>query len=146
MANGHTNLKATSKDGGEVSVSHTTTDSPILPAANLAQLQAIDPTLVGWVTKQTEQEATNRRSRQRRVDTFLFIERIGGLVCGALIAALGLGLSVYLAMHDHDVVAGVIGGSTLVAIVSVLVARTNATQRKAEPAPPAKSTRKNRGG
>lgn len=40
---GHTELRAADKDGKQFSVSHTETDSPILPAANLRELQAIDP-------------------------------------------------------------------------------------------------------
>jgi hypothetical protein len=46
MANKHTNLQAVDSQGQHVSLNHTSTDSPLLPVANLQQLQAIDPKLV----------------------------------------------------------------------------------------------------
>jgi len=56
----HTVAKASTREG-ELSLTKTDTDSPILPAAQLRELQAIDPKLVEWVIQQTEVEANFRR-------------------------------------------------------------------------------------
>ncbi len=125
MASNHTNLQSTGPDGKQLLVQHTTTDSPILPAANLEHLQRIDPSgeLVRWVVVQTEEEAKYRRQENTRVNRYIFTERIAGIALGALVAIVGLGLATYLAISGHDAVAGVIGGATLLGIVSVLVTR-----------------------
>lgn len=123
MSSGHTNVRATDRNGQQLSVSHTTTDSPILPAANLEHLSRIDPSLVQWVVKQTEIEADFRRRESRRVNSFIFAERISGVLIGGAIAISGLIISAYVAIQGQPWVAGVIGGATLVAIVTVIVTR-----------------------
>lgn len=123
MVSNHTNVRATNPNGQQLSVQHTTTDSPILPAGNLQQLQAIDPALVQWVVNQTEIEATHRRKETTRVNGFIFWERISGVIAGGVIALAGLLVSGYLAINGHDWVAVGIGGATLAAIVAVLVTR-----------------------
>lgn len=52
----------------------------------------------------------------------MFAERMAGLVFALLIAVVGLGASVYLAMNGHDVTASILGGGTLVGIVTAFVA------------------------
>ena len=121
MSNGQTKLDATHPNGHSLSISHTRTDSPVLPAANLQQLQQIDPSLVTWVVKQTETEADHRRHQTSTVNWFAFIERILSILAGAGVALAGLGIAAYLALQGHDIVAGIIGGSTLVAIVTVII-------------------------
>ena len=121
MGNEHTNLQATDDEGRKLSVQQTT-DSPILPAANLQQLHAIDPTLVKWVVDQTEKEANYRRTQDGRVNWFIFIERISGVVAGLIVSITGLGLAAYVAIQGHEIAASIIGGSTLATIVTVIVA------------------------
>ncbi len=49
----------------------------------------------------------------------------------AFIIALGcIGSSVWLAMHDHDTVAGVVGGATVVGLVTVFIAGRNAQKKQ----------------
>lgn len=91
--------------------------------AQLEQLQKIDPALVEWVVTQTRVEADFRRTETSRVNRFIFTERISGVIAGALVATLGLCVSAYTAINGHDWVAGIIGGATLVTIVTVLVVR-----------------------
>ncbi len=86
--------------------------------------------MVDWVIKRTEDEASGRRKREKRVDQFIFVERIGGLVGGIVISALGLSIAAYLALNGAQKVAGIIGGGTLVSIVSIIV-----TGRKRSPPP-----------
>jgi hypothetical protein len=141
MSNGHTKVQATNPDGHQLSVSHTTTDSPILPAGNLQQLQQIDPALVKWVVDQTQIEAAHRRSENSRINTFVFIERISGVVIGGIVGVAGLCIAAYVAVHGHPTVASIIGGSTLAAIVAVIVTRKNGD---AQQQPPAENQRKKR--
>ena len=133
MSNAHTNARVTNPDGGELSVSHTTTDSPILPAANLKQLQEIDPSLVPWVVKQTETEANHRRAQTQRINTFVFIERIAGVIIGGFVAIAGLGISAYVAIQGHDVTASIIGGTTLVGMVVAIVTKKGGANNQKPP-------------
>lgn len=102
MSNEHTKVHATNPDGGQLSVSRTTTDSPILPAVNLQQLQQIDPKLVTWVVEQTEKEANFRRGETRRINSFIFAERISGVIVGGFVAIAGLAVSAYVAIQGHE--------------------------------------------
>lgn len=133
MSNEHTRVQATNPDGGQLSVSRTTTDSPILPAANLQQLQQIDPKLVPWVIEQTEKEANFRRSETHRINGFVFIERISGVIAGAIVAIVGLIVAGYLVYSGHDWAGAVVGGATLVAIVTVLVTGKKGSEEKPLP-------------
>lgn len=121
MANNHTQLHATDNEGSRLAIQHTSTDSPILPAENLARLKEIDPSLVSWVVQQTEIEAGHRRKETSHVNWFIFAERILGVILGAGVAILGLGAATYLALKGHDWVAAVVGGGTLATIVTVIV-------------------------
>lgn len=96
MANNHTNLQATNSEGHTVSLQHTQTDSPILPAANLAELQRIDPNLVPFVIEQTRLEADARRRSNTQLNWFIFIERISGVVLAAVIALFVFAIAGYL--------------------------------------------------
>lgn len=119
-ANRHTSEKA-SRDGGVV-VSSTTTDAPLLPIEQIARLKEIAPDRVDWVFTQTEVESNDRRSENKRINTMMFIERMAGLVFALLIAIVGLGSAVYLSLKGHDVTASVIGGGTLVGLVTAFIA------------------------
>lgn len=138
-ASNHTNLQASGPQGQQLSVQHTSTDSPILPAANLLQLQQIDPTLVQWVVKQTEIEADHRRSENSRVNTYIFVERISGVVAGAGVAVLGFLVGAYLVVNGHEWAGVALCGTTLATIVAVLVTKRHSSQTDgAQPATKAK--------
>jgi len=125
-ASNHTNLQASNKDGHLVSVQHTSTDSPILPAENLRQLQAIDPALVPWVLKQTELESAHRRKQDTRINWFIFIERLSGVLMGGLVAIFGLAVGGYLILQGHDWAGTTLCGVGLATIVSIIVTRKQA--------------------
>lgn len=119
MANSHTKMQARQ---GQVDVSSTTTDSPILPIEQIERLQQIAPHRVEWVFEQTQIESESRRRGNRRVNMMVFIERMAGLFFALLIAILGLGVATYLAMHDKELVASIVGGGTLVGLVTAFIA------------------------
>lgn len=114
-------------------VTHHESDSPILPVQQLEKLSEFRPDLIDWVVDQTQREAEFRRETTARRDTFIFIERIGGLIAAAVLSIAFLGASLYLGMNGQPWLAGVIGGTTLVGIVTVLV-----TGRKPDSKPAAK--------
>lgn len=143
MANHHTNVQATNTHGHQLSIHHTATDSPILPAANLQQLKEIDPSLVDWVKEQTVIEASHRRSAEDRLNWFIFLERISGVVAGAGVAIIGLLIGGYLILHGHDWAGVTLCGATLGTIVSVLVTRT-IISRPHEPTPSKKKIKTTR--
>jgi multisubunit Na+/H+ antiporter MnhB subunit len=123
MGNKHTSVQATNQQGEHVSIQQTSTDSPILPAANLQQLQQIDPKLVDWVVEQTKVEADHRRKIERQINWFVFIERMSGVLAGAAVAIFGLGISAYLVLHGHEWAGVAVSGTTLATIVTVLVTK-----------------------
>lgn len=127
MASKHTQLRAKS---GEVAVSSTTTDSPLLPIDQIERLHEILPDKVDWVFEQTNIESAARRKEMSRINTMVFIERIAGLIFALLIAVLGLGLATYLAMNNHEVPASIIGGSTLVGLVTAFVVGKRGDSKK----------------
>ncbi|WP_161499866.1 hypothetical protein [Rhodoferax sp. TS-BS-61-7] len=119
MSGKHTQVRA---NRNEVAVSHTTTDSPLLPIEQIERLQAIAPHRVEWVFDQTQIESEARRKETRRINTMIFMERIAGLVFALVISLIGLGAATYLALSGSEVPASIIGGTTLVGIVTAFVA------------------------
>lgn len=101
----------------------------------MERLHQFRPDLINWVIQQTQSEADRRWKRQTRVDWFVLVERIGGLILGFLIAALGLGAAMYLAMNNHETTASVVGGGTLVGIVTALVRGRRAKPQEPSPLP-----------
>lgn len=97
------------------------TDAPILPIAQLEKLREIAPDRVDWVFEETAKEGNYRRSETVRVNTLVFAERLLGIVSGLFIGCAALYSSYHLAMAGHDGVAGVIGGTTVVGLVSAFV-------------------------
>lgn len=120
MASNHT--KASAKGNGkEVTVSSTTTDSPILPIEQIERLQQISPDRVEWVFDQTTIESNYRRSESKRVNTLIFTEKIVGLIFALIVALAGLGAAVYCAILGREIVASVLGGTTLVGMVTAFI-------------------------
>ncbi|WP_271464142.1 hypothetical protein [Acidovorax sp. NCPPB 4044] len=118
--NRHTSASARSKDT-EVRVSQTTTDAPLLPIEQIGRLRELAPERVDWIFDQTEIESEYRRAETRRINTMTFAERMAGLVFALLIAVLGLGLAAYLAMNGKEITASIIGGTTIVGLVSAFI-------------------------
>jgi hypothetical protein len=126
MTSRHTNASARSRDA-EVTVSQTTTDAPLLPVEQISRIKELAPARVDWIFEQTQAESVFRRGEHRRINTMMFIERIAGLVFALLVAAGGIGSAVYLALHGHDAVAAVLGGTTLVGLVTAFIAGQRGT-------------------
>lgn len=107
---------------------NTIIESPILPVENLRQLSEIDSALIPWVISQIECEAAHRRREENKVNSFVFIERLSGIVAGTFVAIFGLALGAYLVMQNHDLAGVTISGVGLATIVSVLVSKNKQTK------------------
>lgn len=140
----HTTLQAESSNGERLSLQHTSSDSPILPAPNLAQLYEIDPSLVQFVVDQTKIEADHRRSLQKNTNRFIFAERISGVVLGAIVAIAGLALGSYVILQGHDWAGAAVCGTTLVGMVSVIVTRQHNENKENAVSKPLPSSRRPR--
>ena len=126
-----TEAKVSSSDR-QVTVSQHDTDAPVLPISQLERLKVIHPERVDWVFEETTKEAGFRRSETSRVNTLVFVERLIGTLSGLIIGCVALFTAYHLAMADHEVVAGIIGGTTVVGLVSAFVigAKRRATPPK----------------
>ena len=136
MSNKQTQLQATDRDGKMVSVQHTSTDMPILPAENIAKLYSIDPQIVTFVMEQTKAEAEARRAESTRINRFVFMERISGVVMGGIVALAAFLIGAYVILQGHDVAGVSLCGVSLVGIVSVIVTRQSGKNGKGEPPKP----------
>lgn len=112
VGNRSTNVKATTP-GMDLTVQQHETDSPIIPVAQLEHLQKIKPEAVDWVIQQTETEGDHRRSETKRVNTFVFIERLLGQIFGLVIGLSGVVGGSYVAVVGEPV------AGTAIATVSI---------------------------
>lgn len=104
-----------------ITLSQQETDSPILPIAQIERLKEVHPERVDWVFEETSKEGNFRRSEVKRVNTMVFVERILGMIAGLVIGTGALYTCYNLAMAGHDAVAGIVGGTTVVGLVSAFV-------------------------
>jgi len=118
--NRHTSAGARSKDT-ELRVSHTITDAPLLPIEQISRLRELAPNRVDWIFSQTELESAFRRKEHQCINTMTFIEHMSGLVFALIVACLGLGMAAWLAVNGHELTASVIGGTTIVGLVSAFI-------------------------
>lgn len=117
-----------------LTVSEHETDSPVLPMAQIERLHAINPARVDWVFDETQKEGDFRRSEIRRVNSMVFAERMLSMISGLIIGTGALFTAYMLAMAGHDAVAGIVGGTTVVGLVSAFVIgkRRGQTQQQAK--------------
>lgn len=81
------------------------------------------PDRVPWVFEETTKEGNFRRDETRRINLAVFVERMMGIFSGLVIACVALYTSYHLAMAGHDTVAGIIGGTTVIGLVSAFLVR-----------------------
>lgn len=108
MASNNTQVRAKNGKGNELHVSHSQTDSPILDVVSLERLQQFRPDIVDFVITQTAAEAEYRRKESCRINTFTFIEHLGGILLAATVCCGGIFGSVWAANEGHENLAIVI--------------------------------------
>jgi uncharacterized membrane protein len=120
MANRHTTAKAKQGDK-ELTVQQHETDSPLIPVAQLRELNEFKPEAVNWVIQQTQIEAEHRRIETHRINTFIFVEKLLGQVFALLIGLAGIGCGSYVALHGQPVAGGTIASLSLTGLAVVFV-------------------------
>lgn len=83
------------RTGSEMLVQDSHSDAPLLPIAGIERLHAIRPDRVDWVFEQTQIEAETRRKEQARINTFIFVERLAGMLAALSIGVCGIGGGIY---------------------------------------------------
>lgn len=118
----HTRVDARNARGSELAIQEQITDTPILPPAEqLEKYENINAGTTKWLLTQTEKEAEFRRNQVNKVNIFTFINILVGQVFGLFIGIFGISMAAYLAMHDAEVTGSVIGGATVVGLVSAFL-------------------------
>lgn len=102
MANRSVKAEAKNGKGEQLTFHAQDTDSPVLPVPQLERLHEFRPDLVDFVIAQTELEAKHRRIREKRVDVFVFIERMLGQISALILAVLGIGGGLYAGLNGLE--------------------------------------------
>jgi hypothetical protein len=105
--------------GKELTVHQHETDSPVIPMAQIEQLHQFRPDLVDWVFTQTQTEAEYRRSELKRVNKFVFIERVIGQIFALLIGLAGIVGGVYAAISGQAWAGGTIASLAITGLAVV---------------------------
>lgn len=113
MASKNTQVKARNIKGEELHLSQSQSDSPILDVNSLERLQQFRPDIVDFVIQQTLAEAEHRRRENKRIHTFTFIERMGGIFVSILICLFGIFGSIYAFRHGSEKLAIVIASVSI---------------------------------
>ena len=99
----------------------TVRSGPLPDPAALAAYKEIDPSLPNRIVTMAEQNAETERLTKRREQSFSFISELTGRAIGAAFATGMIVASWDLAMHNHDAVAAVIAGTTVLGITVALI-------------------------
>lgn len=94
---------------------------PLPPADEIAAIGLIVPNGAERIMAMAEADARHVRIMQSRALNFEFVERIFRRLLAFLFASSGLCGTVYLAMNNHDWVAGTLGTTTIVGVVTALM-------------------------
>ena len=91
---------------------------PLPPPNLLAGYNNIVPGAAERIIAIAEGEAVHQRDMERLVTEHMFAERKRGQTFALFIAVVALGASAFLGYNGHEVVAGVIGGTTICSLVA----------------------------
>jgi hypothetical protein len=84
-----------------LTLQHHETDCPLLPVPQLEQLQKFRPDAVDLVITETAKWGEHRRSEDRRVNLFVFVERIVGQICAFCMGTTAIAGGVYAAVNGQ---------------------------------------------
>jgi uncharacterized membrane protein len=124
-----------------VSLSTTTTvlTGPLPSPEILIQYNQAVPGAADRIIAMAEHDSAHLQTMERMTLTAFYQERRLGQILGFCIAAMFLAASVYLAINGHEVAASVLGGTTLVSLVSIFVvgrlSRSSSNQNNSQSQP-----------
>jgi uncharacterized membrane protein len=102
--------------------SHSITHRGPLPSPDsLRQYEQIVPGLAERIVKMAENQSSHRMDLEQKVVNDQLGESKRGQYFGFAIAVICLVATLYLALQNHDTVAGILGGTTIVGLVTVFV-------------------------
>jgi uncharacterized membrane protein len=127
MANRSTTAKLTRDN---LTVQQHETDCPILPVPQLQQLQQFKPEAVDWVMEQTKKEAEFRRAEGKRVNTFVFIERLVGQIFALLIGLAGILGGAYVAIKGQPAAGATIASLSIGGLAAVFLTGRKGNESK----------------
>ena len=110
---------------GEMLVQDNHSDAPFIPVASIERLHHFRPDRVDWVFEQTHIEAEQRRTEQKRVNTFVFVERLCGMLFAFAIGICGIGGGLYAAIQGHDWLGGIVATVTIGTLVVSFISKRN---------------------
>lgn len=110
-------------------------NSPLPPSQEIEAIARIDPTLVEFITKELSTQYEFERQTIRERDATVRYLNKTGLWLGAGLAALSIVCSSLLIYFDHAVAGGLLGFSSIVSVVAVIV-NAGSNQRRADQASP----------
>lgn len=107
-----------------------TTNAPTLPVQDIERLNQLNPNFAERAIALVESEAQFRREFAKQREQNVYQERVLGLTLGALIAIVGIVCGVIAAWLDHPGIASLLVGSSLIGIVSLIVAYSHGDYQK----------------
>ncbi|MDD5036705.1 MAG: hypothetical protein PHE55_18360 [Methylococcaceae bacterium] len=116
----HTTANLRERDK-ELTLQQHDTDSPLIPVAQIERLHQFRPDLVDWIVKQTQIEAEHRRSEDKRINTFVFVERLIGQIFALLIGLAGIVGGVYAAVNGQAWAGGTIASLAITGLAVVFL-------------------------
>lgn len=102
---------------------------PLPDPEDLAKYNQIIPEGADRIMKMAENQSAHRIEIEKVVISSQQVQSQRGQHFGLAIAIVGIGASVFLAMNGHDVVAGVLGGTTVVSLAIAFIEGKKAQQR-----------------
>ena len=106
---------------GELVVQDSHSDAPLIPVPHLEKLHGFRPDLVDWVVAQTEREADTRRLEDKRINTFIFVERILGQIFALTIGVSAIVGGVYAAVSGAETAGGIIASVGVGGLAAVFI-------------------------
>jgi hypothetical protein len=130
-------VQARNGKGEEVAISTHDTDAPILPVVQLEKLNQFRPDLVDFVVEQTKIEADFRRKTSVRINYFILIERLVGMLCALAIGAFGIIGGGYVGLHGQPLLGGTMATAALGTLAVAFIRRNqaatqNGTEKKSK--------------
>jgi uncharacterized membrane protein len=104
--------------------------SPLPDPSELAAYSQIIPNGADRIMKMAEEQAAHRISIEKIVVTSQQNQASFGQVCGLIIGLSGLAMATYAAVSGQPAFGGVIGGTTLVSLVSVFLVSRHSQKRE----------------
>jgi uncharacterized membrane protein len=102
---------------------------PLPDPEDLAKYNQIIPEGADRIMKMAERQSAHRIEIEKTVINSQQVQSQRGQYFGLVAVFVGVGASVYLAMNGHDVVAGVLGGTTVVSLAIAFITGRKAQQR-----------------